>query len=101
AANRADTTVATYLVAARQAEAFLRGRGKTLSEAGRADPEAFMGDLLARRTPSWGCCPDPRLRGSCLVILPLVLLVQWRSEGVVSLIAGARLIIGSFRAEGR
>jgi hypothetical protein len=44
--------VATYLVAARQAEAFLRGRGKTLSEAGRADPGAFMGGLLARRTPS-------------------------------------------------
>jgi hypothetical protein len=28
AANRADTTVATYLIAARQAEAFLRARGE-------------------------------------------------------------------------
>jgi len=52
AANRADTTVATYLVAARQAEAFLRARGKELPEASRADLEAFMGDLLARRAPS-------------------------------------------------
>ena len=52
AANRADTTMATYLIAARQAEAFLRGRGKELPQAGRTDIEAFMGDLLARRSPS-------------------------------------------------
>jgi site-specific recombinase XerD len=52
AANRADTTVATYLVAARQAEAFLRARGKELPQASRADLEAFMGNLLARRSPS-------------------------------------------------
>jgi hypothetical protein len=52
AANRADTTVATYLIAARQAEAFLRACGTELPEACRADLEAFMGDLLARRSPS-------------------------------------------------
>jgi site-specific recombinase XerD len=52
AANRADTTVGSYLIAARQAEAFLRARGKGLLEASRADLEAFMGDLLARRSPS-------------------------------------------------
>jgi hypothetical protein len=53
AANRADTTVATYLIAARQADAFLRARGTGLLEASRADLEAFMGDLLARRSPGW------------------------------------------------
>jgi site-specific recombinase XerD len=52
AANRADTTVATYLIAARQAEAFLRARGTELPQASRADLEAFMGDLLARRSPA-------------------------------------------------
>jgi site-specific recombinase XerD len=52
AANRADTTVATYLIAARQAEAFLCARGKELPEASRADLEAFMGDLLDRRAAS-------------------------------------------------
>jgi site-specific recombinase XerD len=52
ATNRADTTVATYLIAARQAEAFLRARGAELPQASRSDLEAFMGDLLARRSPS-------------------------------------------------
>ena len=52
AENRADTTVTTYLIAARQAETFLRTRGKELPAASRADLEAFMGDLLARRSPS-------------------------------------------------
>jgi hypothetical protein len=46
AENRADTTVTTYLIAARQAEAFLRARGRDLPAASRADLEAFMGDLL-------------------------------------------------------
>jgi site-specific recombinase XerD len=42
--------VATYLIALRQAEAFLTGsRGTTLVEAGRADLEAYLGDLLTRR----------------------------------------------------
>jgi hypothetical protein len=54
AASRADTTVATYLIAARQAEAFLHARGTGLPEASRAD---------LRR--SWATCspaapPAPR-----------------------------------------
>ena len=53
AENRSDQTVATYLIALRQAEAFLTGsRGTTLAEAGRADLEAYLGDLLTRRAPS-------------------------------------------------
>jgi site-specific recombinase XerD len=50
AQNRSDQTVATYLIALRQAEAFLTGsRGTTLAAAGRADLEAYLGDLLTRR----------------------------------------------------
>jgi site-specific recombinase XerD len=49
AENRSNQTVATYLIALRQAEAFLTARGTTLSEAGRADLEADLGDLLTRR----------------------------------------------------
>jgi len=50
AENRSAQTVATYLIALRQAEAFLTGsRGTTLAEAGRADLEAYLGDLLTRR----------------------------------------------------
>jgi site-specific recombinase XerD len=50
AENRSDQTVATYLIALRQAEAFLTGsRGTTLAAAGRADLEAYLGDLLTRR----------------------------------------------------
>ena len=50
AENRSNQTVATYLIALRQAEAFLTGsRGTTLAEAGRADLEAYLGDLLTRR----------------------------------------------------
>jgi site-specific recombinase XerD len=49
AENRSDQTVATYLIALRQAEAFLAVRGTTLAEAGRADLEAYLGDLLTRR----------------------------------------------------
>src|ERR687897_2618398 len=50
AENRSDQTVATYLIALRQAEAFLTGsRGTTLAAAGRADLEAYLGDLLPRR----------------------------------------------------
>jgi len=53
AENRSDQTVATYLIALRQAEAFLTGsRGTTLAEAGRADLEAYLGDLLTRRAPA-------------------------------------------------
>jgi site-specific recombinase XerD len=53
AENRSDQTVATYLIALRQAEAFLTGsRGTTLAAAGRADLEAYLGDLLTRRAPA-------------------------------------------------
>jgi site-specific recombinase XerD len=48
AENRSDQTVATYLIALRQAETFLTGsRGTTLAAAGRADLEAYLGDLEA------------------------------------------------------
>jgi len=52
AENRSDQTVATYLIALRQAEAFLVARGTTLAAAGRADLEAYLGDLLTRRAPA-------------------------------------------------
>jgi hypothetical protein len=42
AANRAPTTVSTYLHAVRQAHRFLHARGKTFEAATRADLEAFM-----------------------------------------------------------
>jgi hypothetical protein len=61
----------TYLIAVRQADTFLRGRGICLDPASQADLEAFMADLLARRTAStaatyhqvlktfYGCSPVP------------------------------------------
>jgi site-specific recombinase XerD len=53
AENRSPQTVATYLIALRQAEAFLTAtRGTTLATAGRADLEAYLGDLLTRRAPA-------------------------------------------------
>ncbi len=52
AQNRSERTVATYLIALRQADAFLRAHGTTIEAATRADLEAFLGDLLARRAPS-------------------------------------------------
>jgi site-specific recombinase XerD len=53
AQNRSNQTVATYLIALRQAEAFLAAtRGTTLAAAGRADLEAYLGDLLTRRAPA-------------------------------------------------
>jgi integrase/recombinase XerC len=52
AENRSDRTIATYLHGLRQAETFLRARGTTVEAATRADLEAFMADLLARRTAS-------------------------------------------------
>jgi site-specific recombinase XerD len=52
ARNRSQQTVATYLIAARQAEAFLTARGTSLADASRADLEAFLGDLLDRRSAS-------------------------------------------------
>jgi site-specific recombinase XerD len=52
AENRSERTVATYLIALRQADAFLRAHGTTIEAATRTDLEAFLTDLLARRAPS-------------------------------------------------
>jgi site-specific recombinase XerD len=52
AENRSDRTIATYLHGLRQAEMFLDARGTTVEAATRGDLEAFMADLLARRTAS-------------------------------------------------
>jgi site-specific recombinase XerD len=52
AANRAPTTVSTYLHAIRQAHGFLPARDTTLEAATRADLEAFLADLLTRRAPA-------------------------------------------------
>jgi site-specific recombinase XerD len=52
ALNRSDNTVASYLDGARQAEAFLAVRGRTFTDARRADLEAFLADLLTRRSAS-------------------------------------------------
>jgi site-specific recombinase XerD len=41
-----------YLEGARQAERFLTARGRTLTDARRVDLEAFLADLLARRSAS-------------------------------------------------
>ena len=50
--NRSERTIATYLAGLRQANAFLRARDTTIEVATRADLEAFMGELLARRAAS-------------------------------------------------
>jgi len=52
AENRAPNTIAGCLESIRQAEAFLASRGKTLQDADRVDLEAFMVDLLSRRSAS-------------------------------------------------
>jgi site-specific recombinase XerD len=52
AENRSARTVATYLILARQAEAFLTAHGTTVAGASRSDLEAFLGDLLTRRAAS-------------------------------------------------
>ena len=68
AENRSERTIATYLMGLRQAETFLRERPDrarctdereraalrptTLEAATRADLEAFMAEVLARRAPS-------------------------------------------------
>jgi site-specific recombinase XerD len=52
AENRSNRTIATYLHGLRQAEMFLDARGTTVEAATHADLEAFMADLLARRTAS-------------------------------------------------
>jgi site-specific recombinase XerD len=52
AENRSARTVTTYLIAVRQADAFLHERGASLEAATRGELEAFLGDLLARRRAS-------------------------------------------------
>jgi site-specific recombinase XerD len=52
AENRSARTVTTYLIAARQADTFLREHGASLEAATRGDLEAFLGDLLSRRKAS-------------------------------------------------
>jgi hypothetical protein len=52
AENRAPNTIAGYLESIRQAEAFLAKRGRTLRDADRGDLEAFMAELLTRRSAS-------------------------------------------------
>jgi site-specific recombinase XerD len=68
AQNRSERTIATYLQGLRQAETFLRERPDrarctneqeraafcptTLEKASRADLEAFMAEVLARRAPT-------------------------------------------------
>jgi site-specific recombinase XerD len=52
AKNLSDGTVASYLVGVPQFTAFLQPRGRGLEEATRADLEAFIGDLLSRRSPA-------------------------------------------------
>jgi site-specific recombinase XerD len=62
ALNRSDNTIQSYLDSARQAEAFLAGRGRTLTDACRADLEAFLADLLARRSASTAATRHKALR---------------------------------------
>lgn len=52
AENKSARTLETYLDAGRQLEAFLAARGQDLSEATRADVEAFLADLLAKWKPA-------------------------------------------------
>jgi hypothetical protein len=52
AANRADSTIASYLEGVRQAVAFLDRQRVPLVDATRADLEAFLADLLTRESPS-------------------------------------------------
>jgi integrase/recombinase XerC len=52
AKNLSDGTVASYLVGVRQFTAFLQPRGRELTEATRADLEAFIASLLSRWSPA-------------------------------------------------
>jgi site-specific recombinase XerD len=70
AENRSQRTIATYLIGLRQADAFLRARGTTIQAATRADLEAFLADVLARRTAST----------AATYYKPLKLLYAWLAE---------------------
>jgi Phage integrase, N-terminal SAM-like domain len=52
AEHRSGRTVATYLILARQAEAFLTAHGTTVAGSSRSDLKAFLGDLLTWRAAS-------------------------------------------------
>jgi integrase/recombinase XerC len=52
AKDLSDGTVASYLVGVRQFTAYLQPRRRELEEATRADLEAFIADLLSRRSPA-------------------------------------------------
>ena len=52
AKNLSDGTVASYLVGVRQFTAFLQPHGRDLTQATRADLEAFIADLLGRWSPA-------------------------------------------------
>jgi site-specific recombinase XerD len=62
AANRSDNTIESYLESVRQAEAYLTAHGRTLLDARRADLEAFIADLLARRAPATAASRHKALR---------------------------------------
>jgi site-specific recombinase XerD len=70
AENRSERTVATYLIGLRQAETFLRAHGTTIEAATRADLEAFLAELLTRRTAST----------AATYYKPLKLLYAWLAE---------------------
>jgi integrase/recombinase XerC len=70
AENRSERTIATYLVGLRQADAFLRAQGTTLEAATRADLEAFLAELLTRRSAST----------AATYYKPLKLLYTWLAE---------------------
>jgi hypothetical protein len=70
ALNRSDNTIASYLDGARQAEAFLAARGRTFTDARRADLEAFLADLLTRRSDCGGCWPPAPARPSTTAATP-------------------------------
>ena len=61
AKNLSDGTVASYLVGVRQFTAFLQPDGRGLTEATRADLEAFIASLLSRWSPGL----LPRATSSC------------------------------------
>jgi site-specific recombinase XerD len=52
ALNRSDSTISSYLDGACQAEAFLAARGRTFTDARHAGLEAFLAELLTRRSAS-------------------------------------------------
>jgi site-specific recombinase XerD len=82
AANRSDNTVESYLESARQAEAYLTIRGRTLLDARRSDLEAFIADLLSRRAPATAASRHKALR----------ILYRWlEEEGEISASPMARM----------